>query len=67
MTKTPIYFCPECQKPLLTAVRNDGCEVWCGNLCCKSTVSNDGAEGATFKEAFDLLCRNISKEKEENS
>jgi len=38
--------------------------VWCGYGPCKSLVSNDGAEGETFEEAFTVLRRRIEEEEE---
>ena len=59
--------CPSCQQPLMHAISlAEGSThiVWCGYGPCKSLVSNDGAEGETFEEAFTVLRRRIEEEEE---
>ena len=55
-----VYKCPCCKRPLLKeAGLNETVWLYCGHGACKSRVSNDGANGATEQEAFEILERNI--------
>ncbi len=50
--------CPACQQPLRAA----SFLVWCGNGQCKSQAANNGAEGGSFEESFEMLQRNVEQE-----
>lgn len=61
--------CPVCEKPLwLDGIDwNSGkVAVFCGYGPCPSHVTNQGGEGATEQEAYDVLCRKVEEELMQN-
>lgn len=56
--------CPACKHGLNKEATARGTVwLWCGNIFCTSPVCDNGQEGATEHEAFNLLCIEFCQEK----
>lgn len=58
--------CPVCGKTLFGEFSPGRVALFCGYGPCPSHVTNDGGEGATEKEAYDVLCRKVEGELMQN-
>jgi uncharacterized Zn finger protein (UPF0148 family) len=62
------FKCPSCGTPLKERVIPAGRELFCAESLkvCNSQAANDGAVARSAQEAYDLLCKAVQKEKDDD-